>query len=465
MTALLVYNIEAASPSMIRSLDRHCNERIPDGTSAIDLERSHLNETLVGSEEGLFASLQKFFEGGPKPPAKQAEKPYLRIVVSASAEYFRPNDPDALGTWDQDRLDAWREATMDHLRAEHGEDLIYAELHLDEDTPHIHAVVAPTYRKKPRRPGKQKRGETKEQFTARKAAAEVATGERVVGRASHPELSKLGSFQRLRERMAVALEHLGIEYGEDRQGQADAKITRQWVKEQAAEIRKKQAELSAQQAEFSAREVELDEREALAAKSLDEISIKEEVLSDRSIELSQQEEALSAREGDLAKGEEKLAERDGLLTRWSVENLEKQKELDQQRAILSKSQQSLHDRQNSIDAAEAILAARQKDFELALAGFRDRETKLVEREKSLESVFRQLKGLMYQIGSIVKACSKRFGLPVPQELDTIKGIQVVLSQLEEHKPKPSTALDPVDDDWSLRAPENSRDETLGGPGF
>lgn len=423
MTALLVYNIEAASPSMIRSLDRHCNERIPDGTSAIDLERSHLNETLVGSEEGLFASLQKFFEGGPKPPAKQAEKPYLRIVVSASAEYFRPNDPDAVGTWDQDRLDAWREATMDHLRAEHGEDLIYAELHLDEDTPHIHAVVAPTYRKKPRRPGKQKRGETKEQFTARKAAAEAATGERVVGRASHPELSKLGSFQRLRERMAVAVEHLGIEYGEDRNGQANAKTTRQWVKEQAAQIREKQTELSAQQA------------------------------------------ALSAREVELVKVEEKLAERDGLLTRWSVENLEKQKELDEQRAIFSKSQQLLHDKQNSIDAAEAILADRQKRFELALDAYRYRETKLVEREKSLESVFRQLKGIMHQIGAVVKACSKRFGLPVPQELDTLKGIRVVLSQLEEHKLKPSAALDPVDDDWSLSAPENSRDETPGGPGF
>lgn len=422
MTALLVYNIEAASPSMIWSLDRHCKDRVPDGTSAIDLERSHLNETLVGSEEGLFASLQKFFEGGPKPPAKQAEKPYLRIVVSASAEYFRPEDPDAVGTWDQDRLDVWRKATMDQLRAEHGEDLIYAELHLDEDTPHIHAIVAPTYRKKPRRPGKQKRGETKEQFAARKAAAQAATGERVVGRASHPELSKLGSFQRLRERMAVAVEHLGIEYGEDRNGQANAKTTRQWVKEQAAQIREKQAELSAQQAALSAREAE-------------------------------------------------LAEREGLLTRWSVENFKKQKELDEQRVIFAKSQQSLHDKQNSIDAVEALLSDSQKRFETNLAAFRkkqaeikEREVAIDKREQSLTGKLSYLQGVMRQIRAIITACSERFGLPVPHQLKTLDDINVALKKFEEHKPKPLSAPSPIDDDFSWSS-EKPSDETPGGPGF
>lgn len=193
---------------------------------------------------------------GPKPPAKQAEKPYLRIVVSASPGYFRPDDPDAYGMWDEDRLEAWIEATMAQLFAEHGDDLVFAELHLDEDTPHIHVVVAPTYTKMPRKPGRKKSGETDEEFAARKAAAEAAPGVRVVGRASHPELSKKGSFQRLRERMAVAVDHLGIEYGEDRHGRAEAKTTGQWVKEQASEIRRKQAELEA-------RKREIDKKHAL----------------------------------------------------------------------------------------------------------------------------------------------------------------------------------------------------------
>lgn len=263
----LVYNIEPASPSMIRSLDRHCRDRVPDGASAIDPTRSNLNAVLVGNDAGVLASLDDLYSSGVKEPAPQAESPYLRIVVSASPAYFRPTDPDPAGTWDQDRLEAWTDAVMGQLKAEHGDDLVYAEIHLDEDTPHIHAVVAPTYGKKPRKPGKMKRGETPEQFEARKAAALDADGVRTVGRASHPVLSQPGSFQRLRERMAVAVDHLGIGYGEDRSVDAPpGTSTRQWVKEQAARIRAEQAQLATDRATLDADRATLaDDRNALAA--------------------------------------------------------------------------------------------------------------------------------------------------------------------------------------------------------
>ena len=244
MAYKLVYNIEPASPSMISSLDRHCLVREPDGSSNIVLERSHLNRILEGHEDGLTASLKALYASGVKKPTAQAEKPYLRIVLSASPEYFRPADPGAVGTWDEDRLAAWEDATMNQLRAEHGDDLIFAELHLDEDTPHIHAVVAPTYLRKARVPGKQKRGETPGQFEERKAAARASEGIRTVGRASHPTLSKQGSFQRLRERMTIAVDHLGIEYGEDRAIDApEGQSTREWVIQEAARIRAEQAKL------------------------------------------------------------------------------------------------------------------------------------------------------------------------------------------------------------------------------
>ena len=249
----LVYNIEPASPSMIRSLDRHCRDRVPDGASAIDPARSDQNKVLVGNDRGVLASLDDLYASGVKEPAPQAEAPYLRIVVSASPGFFRPSDPDAVGTWDQDRMEAWKDAVMSQLKAEHGDDLVYAEIHLDEDTPHIHAVIAPTYGKKPRKPGRQKRNETPEQFEARKAAALDADGVRTVGRASHPTLSQPGSFQRLRERMAVAVDHLGIGYGEDRSVDAPpGTSTRQWVKEQAAQIRAEQAQLKADRADLDA---------------------------------------------------------------------------------------------------------------------------------------------------------------------------------------------------------------------
>jgi len=247
--AKLVYNIEPASPSMISSLDRHCLTRTPDGSSNIVTARSHLNRILEGDERGLMQSHKNLYARGVQKPTAQAEKPYLRIVLSASPEYFRPADPEAVGTWDEDRLAAWLEATMNQLREEHGVDLIFAELHLDEDTPHIHAVVAPTYSKKARKPGRQKRGETPDQFEARKAAALASEGVPTVGRASHPTLSKQGSFQRLRQRMTVAVDHLGIEYGEDRAIDApDGKSTREWVIEEASRLRKEKVQLDQERA-------------------------------------------------------------------------------------------------------------------------------------------------------------------------------------------------------------------------
>lgn len=109
----------------------------------------------------------------------------------------------------------------------------------------------------PRRPGKPKRGETPEQFKERKARALASEGVRTVGRASHATLSKQGSFQRLRERITV--DHLGIEYGEDRAVDAPSGMsTREWVIKKAAELR-------AQQTQFEQSERELEAEKAAHA--------------------------------------------------------------------------------------------------------------------------------------------------------------------------------------------------------
>ncbi len=263
--AELVYNIQPASPTMIASLDRHCLHRTPDGSSAIMVERSYLNRHLYGTARGLVQSLRLFYSTGVKRPTKQAEKPYLRCVASASPEYFRPGDPKATGTWDEERLEVWIETTMDHVRAQFGGDLVFAELHLDEDTPHIHFVVAPTYEKKARKPGRRRKTETQEQFEARLRAAAEKPTIRTVGRASHPELSKPGSFQRLRERMALSVNHLGIEYGEDRSPTAPkGKSTRQWVNETAVKLSEQAVEQERRGRDLDEREEAISSREAEA---------------------------------------------------------------------------------------------------------------------------------------------------------------------------------------------------------
>ncbi|MGH8845953.1 MAG: MobV family relaxase [Polaromonas sp.] len=67
----------------------------------------------------------------------------VEFVLSASPEYFRPDAPEQGGTWDEDRLERWTEASMGWLQGKYGDRLVSAVLHLDEQTPHIQAVLVP----------------------------------------------------------------------------------------------------------------------------------------------------------------------------------------------------------------------------------------------------------------------------------------------------------------------------------
>lgn len=65
------------------------------------------------------------------------------MLVSASPEYFRPYGGVA-GTWDDERLESWHPRALAWLMREWGADnLVGAYLHLDESTPHIHALAVP----------------------------------------------------------------------------------------------------------------------------------------------------------------------------------------------------------------------------------------------------------------------------------------------------------------------------------
>lgn len=67
----------------------------------------------------------------------------VEFVMSASATYFRPDAPEKGGTWDAKQLEPWVEANMAWLRERYGDRVVSAVLHLDEETPHIQAVLVP----------------------------------------------------------------------------------------------------------------------------------------------------------------------------------------------------------------------------------------------------------------------------------------------------------------------------------
>ena len=248
--AKAVFDIKSASASDLRALDRHCRERTSDGWSAIDLERSHLNRILVGSGDGVSASLKDWYRRTKaRRPAKQSESPYYSLVLSASSEYL---ESDA-------NLELFLEETMTWLRDQVGDELVYAELHLDETTPHIHAVVAPTYAKKKRIPGRRRKDETEEDFQARRRAVEKAPGERTVGRSYH-RWAGPGSYEVLRRSYCDATD---LDYGQKLTKGLSGRETREWVKEQVeTNARHRQLVIDAGSG-LKRRKEQLDRREAV----------------------------------------------------------------------------------------------------------------------------------------------------------------------------------------------------------
>jgi hypothetical protein len=68
----------------------------------------------------------------------------VEILLTASPEYFRPDDPSRYGDYQSAELADWTEATVQWLKKEYGDKIVRAELHRDEATPHIHAYLVPT---------------------------------------------------------------------------------------------------------------------------------------------------------------------------------------------------------------------------------------------------------------------------------------------------------------------------------
>ena len=65
------------------------------------------------------------------------------IILSASPEYFRPDNPASYGQWDESKLNLWEKASSQWLEQKLGDNILQTSLHLDEATPHIHCLWVP----------------------------------------------------------------------------------------------------------------------------------------------------------------------------------------------------------------------------------------------------------------------------------------------------------------------------------
>jgi hypothetical protein len=67
----------------------------------------------------------------------------VEFLLTASPEYFRPDDPRLAGYYEQQRLESFQHTACEWLQTRYGNRIVRAELHLDESTPHIHAYMVP----------------------------------------------------------------------------------------------------------------------------------------------------------------------------------------------------------------------------------------------------------------------------------------------------------------------------------
>ncbi|MGL5831655.1 MAG: MobV family relaxase, partial [Waterburya sp.] len=67
----------------------------------------------------------------------------VEMLLTASPEYFRPNDPSKAGYYEPEKLADFQQSVHSWLDQEYGDRIVRAELHLDESTPHVHAYLVP----------------------------------------------------------------------------------------------------------------------------------------------------------------------------------------------------------------------------------------------------------------------------------------------------------------------------------
>lgn len=302
----IVQTTRYVGSSEIRAVTEHEKYRSPDGSSAIDPLRSHLNEILHGPKTQQEA-VDGFWAQGVKRPTKQAENPYIQMVLSASPEFFR-QEGQGPGEWNAEKLEAWKQATMDWLRKEYAADLAHVSLHLDEDTPHFHALIIPTYERKTRKPSRRvKSGETEDEFHHRLEAWKADPGgTRTVGRSSNTYWKKAWARRIARQSYHAAVSPLGLGYGKDFVGEDEPspkrKETGTWVREQATKVQEEKLALEASKAQLD------DERRKLEEAAKEEARLAELERLDMRKQLDDKAAALDEKADKLKKREKRVSE-------------------------------------------------------------------------------------------------------------------------------------------------------------
>lgn len=257
----IVISILRNKRSDLVKLKGHILDRTEDGWSKIDPAREDRNEVLHGSGNVLddVKAVEKGMDTGGHKRATDA--PYLTLVLGASPEFFRPaGGPAGSETATEEgrkRIAAWKKRNLDFLKDRFGADLASVVYHGDETTPHIHAVIVPSYEKMAgQRPRRHKaKMETDEDHAARVAEWEATTPRtRTRSWSSNPVIGRHNSAQLVRQEYADAMSGMGLQYSLasfEPAAPSSPRETREWVADTAKAIvaREKRSRATMERAE------------------------------------------------------------------------------------------------------------------------------------------------------------------------------------------------------------------------
>jgi len=139
------------SESEINNTDAH-NSRVSVVNHAS--QNPKLSQRLIGSNSPLFEKINHRINELSAKTRKDSVLS-MEVLMSASPSYFRPNNPHAAGEFDHDKMKAWVRASVTYAKKKWGDNLLSADLHLDESTPHLHLIVTPISKKKRKKRSKQ----------------------------------------------------------------------------------------------------------------------------------------------------------------------------------------------------------------------------------------------------------------------------------------------------------------------
>jgi hypothetical protein len=160
------YNLDNAEAhqNRIRTENSNSDHHIDyERTKNNQILTTHLADKTAGLKANFYAYAEENDlldkEGRPKFIDKQMDTVLAEFVVSASPEYFDRISPGWRSGDLSPEFHKWKENAENYFKTKYDKKLIFGQLHLDEDTPHLHFFVVPDVTQTYKKPGRLKQGE------------------------------------------------------------------------------------------------------------------------------------------------------------------------------------------------------------------------------------------------------------------------------------------------------------------